>query len=294
MHGNFAFVKNKQMEKILLLVNALNFKAETLDFASDIAKLNRSKLVGVFMEDHNLDTVPSVKTVGGTAFVEEITVGVEEQKKQSNIIQKNIATFIGGCIQREVLSIVHRNSGNPLDRVIEETRYADLVIVDPSFSFSSEGKIPSKFVLELLGRAECPVLIAPEYYEELEEVVLAYDDSRSSVFAIKQFCYQMPKLAEKRIVVLHICKESSQHSIADEKAHFKEWLEMHFSNGSFLELTGEARDVLFEYFMLHNNNNNKMLVTGAYGRNYLSTFFKPSAADLVLKAVDIPIFITHH
>ena len=69
---------------------------------------------------------------------------------------------------------------------------------------------------------------------------------------------------------------------------------MHFSKVSFLELTGEAREVLFEYLMTHNEQKNKLLVTGAFGRNYLSTFFKPGAAELVLKAVDIPIFIAHH
>lgn len=292
-HSNVT-LKNFNMEKILLLANVLNFKAETLDFAAYICKLNKSKLVGVFVENKSLDTVSSIKTIGGTAFVEEITVSLEEQKRLSNLTEKNIATFKGGCIQREVLSVVHHDKGNALEQVIEESRYADLIIVDPSFSFNGDGSVPSKFVIELLGKAECPVLIAPEYYEQIAEIVLAYDGSRSSVFAIKQFYYQMQKLADKRITVLHINKGSSSGKHKGQHDHFKEWLDMHFTNVSFLELEGDARDILFEYFMMHDDRNNKMLVTGAFGRNYLSTFFKPSAADLVLKAVDIPIFITHH
>ncbi len=278
-----------------MLVDAHNFKPETLDFAAYISKLSKSKLAGVFVENQLQDTVPSLKTVGGTAYVEEIIVDTDAQKHISELVSNNITSFTSGCIQREVQALIHHDKGDPLHNIIEESRYADLLIADPSFSFDHELRVPSRFVTELLGKAECPVLIAPEYYEELDEIVMAYDGSRSSVFAIKQFYYQLPKLADKRIIVLHINKESNNgHATSRQHIHFREWLDMHFAKVSFLELTGDARDILFEYFMVHNDHNNKMLVTGAFGRNYLSTFFRPSTADLVLKAVDIPIFITHY
>lgn len=281
------------MQKILLLIDGLNYKPEILDFAAYVAKLGKSKLVGVFVENRQLDTVPSIKTFGGTAYVEEITIDAEEQKRRMDHIQKNMAAFRGGCIQREVMAVAHHDTGNPLEQIIDESRYADLVIADPAFSFTEEHKVPSKFIIDLLSKAECPVLIAPEYFEQLDEIVLAYDGSRSSAFAIKQLFYQLPKLAEKRVVVLHINKDKiekwdKQHS------YFKEWLDLHFTNVSFLELTGDARDILFDYFMAQNEKQNQLLVTGAFGRNFLSTFFKPSTAELVLKAVDIPIFIAHH
>jgi hypothetical protein len=280
------------MEKIILLTDALNFKAETLDFAGYISKLGKSKIVGVFVESRTLEPVPSIKTMGGTAYVEEITADEAAHKADADTIQKNIATFKGGCIQREVMATVHHDKGNPLETIIDESRYADMIIADPSLSFTDDRKVPSKFMMEIISRAECPVLIAPEYFEPLEEIVFAYDGSRSSVFAIKQFYYQLPKLADRRVIVLHINKEgNSNHK---EYANFREWLDMHFPKVTFLELTGEPREVLFEYFMVQNEHNNQLLVTGAFGRNFLSTFFKPSAAELVLKAVDIPIFITHH
>src|SRR4051812_8975888 len=105
----------------------------------------------------------------------------------------------------------------------------------------------------------------------LEEVVFAYDCSRSSVFAIKQFYYQLPMLADRRVTVLHINREGNMNH--KEHVNFKEWLDMHFREVTFLRLTREPREVLFEYFMIQNENNNQLLVTGAFGRNFLSTFF---------------------
>jgi hypothetical protein len=283
------------MEKILFLVDALNFKTDSLDFAAYISRLNKSKLVGVFVENQLMDSFPAVKNIGGTVYVEEITADPGEEKQHAELVQKNINAFMSACTQREVLCATHYDKGQPAEKIIEETRYADLLIVDPSFSFEEDGKVPSKFVIELLNKAECPVIVAPEYFEQVDEIVMAYDGSRSSVFAIKQFYYQLPKLAEKRIVVLHINKENVSVD-RNDTAHlqFREWLDMHFAKVSFLELKGEARDILFGYFMVHGEQCNQMLVTGSFGRNYLSTFFKPSTAELVLKAVDIPIFISHH
>ena len=282
------------MKKIALLIDALNVKPETLDFAAYIAKLGKSKIVGVFIEEYQLDIHPTIKSFGGPVYVEEVTLSAEERKENEVEISKNIDLFKEGCAQREVSAIVHHHKGNALKNAIHETRYADLVIIDPAISFTNDTNIPSKFAIALFSHAECPILIAPEYFEQINEVVLTYNGSRSSVFAIKQFYYQLPELGDKKIIILQINETDHTDGHKDEKAQFKEWLEMHFSKISFLEITGDAREELFKYFMEHNESNNKLLVTGAFGRTALSSFFKRSTADLVLKAVDIPIFITHH
>ncbi len=282
------------MEKILVPANAQNYKPEILDFASYIAKLGKSKLVGVFIENKQLDTFPAIKSFGGTAYVEEIIQDPAEQKELMQRVENNIVAFKEGCAQREVTADAHYDAGDGLANVIAESRYADLLILDPSLSMDKgDDRLPSDFVIDVLSKAECPVLVAPEHFEQIDEVVLAYDGSRSSVFAIKQLYYQLPRLADKRLVILHINKEKIEKW---DKQHgqFREWLDMHFANVSFLELTGDARDIMFEYFMARSEQVNQLLVTGAFGRNFLSTFFKPGAAELVLKAVDIPIFVSHH
>lgn len=282
-----------QMEKIVLLADALNFNRAPLDTAMYAARIARARLVGVLAEHNILDTVPSLKTIGGTAYVEEITVDEDEQKRRAGIVKKNIAALEEACAAHDVTATARHETGEPLEIAVAESRFADMIVADPSLSFPAEGKVPSKFILDLVAKTECPVLVSPEHFEPIEEVVLAYDGSRSAMFAIKQFCYLLPKLTEKRVVVLHISKDKPDK---DSKAHEQliEWLNLHFSKVSFLELAGDAREVLFEYFMTQNDKRNKLLVAGAYGRGFLSTFFRPSTTDLVMKGTDIPIFITHH
>ena len=61
------------------------------------------------------------------------------------------------------------------------------------------------------------------------------------------------------------------------------------ASGESLPFAPDSFDVViatqvFEYFMEHNEDNNKMLVTGAFGRSHLSRFFKPGTTDLVVPA----------
>jgi len=283
------------MKRIILLLNAANYKAEILDFATAIAKPGNSKIVGVFLDHHHLDTEPSIKKLGGQVYVEEITEDPTERKRKKDLTQRNIELFMDGCAQREVCSLVHQGNENMMERIIDETRYADLVIADPSTSFSREKKVPSKFVLELLSRSECPVLLAPEYFEQPSEVVFAYDGSRSSVYAIKQFYYLLPYFADKKTTILHVSEHGEPLNVNErERNLLNEWLDKKFPESSFVTLNGDADDVLLKHFLAQETQFDKILVTGAYGRNLLSTLFKPSTADLLLKAVDVPMFITHH
>jgi nucleotide-binding universal stress UspA family protein len=60
---------------------------------------------------------------------------------------------------------------------------------------------------------------------------------------------------------------------------------------NFKLLNGTPDDELLQYFLLRKN---VFIVMGAYGRSLLSSFFKRSSADLVLRVMDLPVFIAHH
>jgi hypothetical protein len=279
------------MKKILLLTDALNVRPADIDFAAFISAQGKSKLIALFVGKHGLDSTPSMKSLGGQMYVEEITEDVKDVERRNELIQKNINLFRERCMQRDINSVVRIISP---EQIIDETRYADLIIAAPAFlANENEKKSPSKFVVELMSKAECPVLIAPEIFVPIDDVVLAYDGSRSSVFAIKQFYYLLPEFAGKHIHILHIRDDNASEK-HEENPLFVEWLNMHSSTTSFVNLSGNPREMLFEYFMIHNEHNNKMLVSGAFGRNLLSSLFKPGTAELVLKSIDIPVFIAHH
>lgn len=278
------------MEKILLAIDAVNPDKNTLDFACYLGRLTKSKVTGVFLENFAAEENPVLKKIHGMAYVDwEVDEESEKHKAKMDLVEKNIYFFKEGCTNREVRYSVHRDRGVPVRELIEESRFADVLVVDAETSFNKryEGS-PTEFVRDILKKAECPVIIAPESIEAIDEIIFTYNGSFSSVFAIKQFTYLFPQFNNKKVSIIQV-NETGEWQDPD-KYKFNEWLKEHYTNLHFEALKGEIDTGLFDYVF---KRRNIFLVMGAYGRTALSQFFKRSHADLLIKTVSQPIFITH-
>ncbi len=265
------------MRKILLATNAHDIKISAVDFGSYIANLTRSPLTGIFLEHNNKKQLRETLVAAG-------------DKKFETPLSVNIATglniFCDRCLHNDARHAVHHAQGNPLHEIVKESLYADVIVADGNTSFDEHDGWPSAFVGQLLEYSKCPVIITPFEFEGIDEVVFAYDGSDSSIFAMKQFIYLFPELSDVRITLLQVLKDEENDITQKEK--LKQLLMIYFSSVHYDTLHGEADMELFKKFLAQKN---KMLVMGAYGRK---KFFTRSTADILLKTLDIPIFITHY
>lgn len=277
------------MQKILVLINPNQPEEHTIDFACQMAKMTRAGLTGIFVEQTYVEFSPVM-------FMESLPHGgfpMETGTRKKGLADTDQAfrLFREKCAKNKIPCTVLRDKGEPVQEIIFESRYADLIIVDPSLHFfEGSDSIPSHFVKQLLAHAECPVLMAPEHCAYIDEVIFCYNSTASSMYAIRQFTYMLPELKDCKVSVLEISK--------DEKPEFKEghkrlmhWLKAHYTSVRYQVVTGDAADELFTHLFMHHD---KMVVIGAYGRNMLSRLFHKSTVDKLVRMVDLPIFITHH
>lgn len=278
------------MKKILLAIDAEHMDTEVIHFACNIARLTHSTLTGIFLSNYK-EEVQMINMVIGMPYVENVVIGnlsdtILQQKQAAHIQQ-----FEKTCDAKGVRCQVYcNNSNNPARSIIDESRFADLVILQATMSFEKKlEEVPTGFVKEVLAEAECPVLVAPLSLADIEEVVFAYDGSPSAVFAIKQFTYLFPELTDKRAIVLQVNKDETLP--VTEKEKLGKLLRMHYSGIGFHVLQGKPSDELFGYLL---GKQNTIVVMGAFGRGWLSGLFKPATADLLLKTLNLPFFITHY
>jgi len=130
--------------------------------------------------------------------------------------------------------------------------------------------------------------LSPYSFDHIETILFTYNGTKSSVFAIKQFCYLFPELRQKKAVV--VCVRNDGEGAIDEQFRMKEWLKNHYSGVEYVLLKGDPSDELFGYLI---EKKDAIVVMGAFGRGTLSRFFKPSHARLVVKTINLPIFIAH-
>ncbi|HTL08374.1 MAG TPA: universal stress protein [Chitinophagaceae bacterium] len=273
------------MEKILLAVDAAQPSISALDFACYLGRLTKSPVTAVFLD--NLAAALPVKheMLAGESEPDEMKQHAEAAVKAEASMQ----LIREGCVNREVGYSFHRHHGVPVDEMLAESRFADVLVVDAETSFREhfEGP-PTDFVKDLLKKAECPVFIAPQSLEAVEELVFAYNGSASCMFAIKQFTYLFPQLAGKKATIVMINDSGKWEDV--HKHSLSEWLKAHYNELHWVVREGDSDASLFEYLF---GRKKSLLVMGAYGRNALSRFFKRSTASLLIKTIAQPIFITH-
>jgi nucleotide-binding universal stress UspA family protein len=271
------------MRKILVAIDAQNVNSKAIDFASYAAVLTKSRLTGVFLENIIFEEMSEL--AGVSSYSSEIS-SLEERNKKT---EENILFFREACEKRGVTSNIHRKRGMPTDEMIEESRFADMIIVDAEMSFKKKiESVPSEFVKNLLEEAECPVIISPQSFDGIDEIIFSYNGSGSSVLAIKQFTYLFPEFHNKKITLLEVNKEDE--NTIRSKPKISEWLKAHYDEIDFKLLNGSPEEELYKYLL---GKENLLLVMGAFGRGVISSLLKPSRAKLIVSTTNFPIFISH-
>ncbi len=283
------FKKNKIMEKILYVTDAITLHKPSLEFACFLGNLTHSRIVGIFLENMELED-RSKETIQEKSLT-AAPAGASVREMKEDCCKENIRRFREICEAGGVQFSVHRDRGTPVTEVLAESRYADLIITDADTSFKPQREtVPTGFVKDVLQQAECPVVIAPEGFDGLNEIIFTYDNSRSSVFAIKQFTYLFPQLGSKQAVMLNITPPGKD--VNTDKYKLKEWLKLHYEHIDMVTLEdGNIKARLLEYLLTRKK---VFIVMGAFGRSMLSYFFVPSHAAQVVKFVTQPVFIAHY
>src|ERR1700722_1895666 len=142
------------MLKISLAVGAMNVPANSLDFACFISNITKSKLTGVFLEN-----VLEDEYAGETFALAENELSDNQLRE---LTDQHINFFKSACERRGINSKVYRNRGLPANELIEESGFADLLIIQPDLSFrqkfdgSPSGFVKKKFIAGQMPGNCCP------------------------------------------------------------------------------------------------------------------------------------------
>jgi len=272
------------MEKILFLVDQNGIDGPALNFACYLAERTASKLSPIFLDPFLFSLSKSEKALFEAGSGHSSNTLDDDHRFSS--LSENRSAFKQSCAAKGVKWLMDTEALLTPADIVRETRFADLLIMG---SKARPEMPPSALLREILSRSECPVIVAPAEFEGIDQIVFAYDGSESSMFAIKQFTYLLPQFSDGRVIYLQV-NHNDGHEISSQEK-LREFLQMHYSSVGYHVLHGKAGDELFAYLSAKKKT---MVVIGAYGRSVMSTALRGSAADLLLKTIALPVFVSHH
>ncbi|MCU0384748.1 MAG: universal stress protein [Flavihumibacter sp.] len=279
------------MKKFLLVLDGFQLSMGTVDFAIRLAKLEQAQLVGLFPEEPTYRSFDMYRVIMGASDVDQTVENLDKLDEAKR--EEAVRQFQSACEKAGITFSIHRDK-RLADRVIlEESTYADLLIICKQESFLTvEEEIPSVFLQKLMASSFCPVLVVPPAYQPVDEVFILYDGKPSSVFAAKHFRYILPGLAATpKVQIITVHPEGESSHLPNNKL-MRDFVSRIFPNATYTQLRGSIEEQIKGY--VRNNSGNELLVVGAYRRSDLSRWFKSSMADVLIKELNNPVFIAHH
>lgn len=275
------------MEKVLVLLDGLKVDINTARFACYLARLTHSKLTGVLVESSVLQEEKTLAKADGADVLLQTVLTKKTDEDIEKLWIENVNFFEDITEEEGVEAFIEADKTLSTFDVVQEARFADILILDAKAFYNASGNEPNHFVKQILQEAECPVVITPDNFQPIEDVVFCYNGMKSSVFAMKQFIYLFPQLKAKRAKLITIA-ERNEVSEEDEET-IANWLRYHFNDVEFIKLKGDALNAFFNYLQKKKND---FVVMGAYGKGMLTGFLE-SDAEGKMDVVRVPLFVAH-
>lgn len=278
------------MKKIIAAFDGLKYSKGTERFALFLAKKTSTHLVGVFLDDPTYTSYNVYEAIKTDGFSDPTLTRLEGK----DVMTRELAAedFKKACEQEGIEFSLHHDRNIAIQELKHESIYADLLIIGVKETLTHyKEKPPTNFIRDLLADTQCPVLLAPEKYKLPDKIILLYDGKPSSVYAIKMFSYLLPQLKYMNIEILTVNPEKRSLHLPDGRL-MKEFMKRHFPNATYKVMKGFAEDEIVKYLKLQNENT--LVVLGAYRRGAASRWFRESMADVLMKELRLPLFIAHN
>lgn len=285
--------------KILVGLDGSRYSESATEYAIELFREDdveqENLLVGVYINSlHYGDMLRKARDQSEPLYFSYNNDVFEFDEYAEDVDEKRAASvekFEKRCSEANVKYQVHDHEGSPLVELLEESRFADLIVLGFQTYFANlEGD--DDLIHDLLKDAQCPVLVVPQEVTPVEKLLFSYDGKDSSFYAIKQFTYIFSLLASRKPVrVLSVSKADDDPIPEREERLMKEFLDQHCHKDVRIdEMKGDPEEVILD--ALHFSDA-PLLVMGSYGRSGWSMLFQPSIADKVLQYRKAPVFITH-
>lgn len=273
------------MKKVLTVFDGEHFPDAILDFALQLNQKERVMLTGIF-----LPSVDYAEALTYYYYGQAVApVYLEEYEEDPIAIKKNIARFEDFCNEHKISYRIHQNiKKKVVEELAYESRFADLMLLSSSDFYQNLGELLQREYLEdTLHNAECPIMLLPENYVSPDSIILAYDGSRSSIHAIKQFVYLMPCFKDREILLMYAGQENDEIPF---RHLIKEYADAHFENLSEYKLEADPKKYFNTWIA---GKGATLLVSGSFGRSGISEFFKRNFLKDVIQEHKVPILIAH-
>ena len=170
-----------------------------------------------------------------------------------------------------------------------DLRFADFVLLSNSRFFeATNAHRANAYMKKLLRPSWCPVLFVPVKPTLPGEIILTYDGSASSVYAIRQFADLFPEFSRLRTTLVCLDDDADVH--LPKETMIREWCEQHFRHFRACRLHRRT-DGFYDAWI--GMLDQPWLISGGGRRGDWSRLFEHGFINRLVRTHGVPLFVAH-
>lgn len=279
------------MKKFLAVFDGYKMSESTVEYAIQLTRSANAHLVGIFLDEfiyHSYSVYEVMTTYKDYEKVLEKLDAKDAKKREEAALE-----FQRICEKEGIQFSIHKDKNIAIQELKHESMFADLIIINESETFTKyKEPLPTRFIKDLLGDVQCPVLVVPSVFKPIDKIICLYDGAPASLHAIKMFSYVLGNPQNLPVEVFAVKEKKKQSLHLPDNKLMRKFIKRHFPKATFTVVKGDPELEISNY--LRKRSENELVVLGAYQRSELSRWFKISMADILMKELDMPLFIAHN
>ncbi len=225
--------------------------------------------------------------IGSFYYAQKLKDRLTEETRET--AQKIMREFSQSMEGSGVKFGAHSEEGVPFERIVEDMKYHDLLIMgrDPHF-FYAHPKKDTNTVARVVKNTIAATLVVGETFQPVNKVLFAYDGSPASARAIQEFMHLSPFGTEIEIEILSLYTGDSDEADLLVKL-MKEYVSSYGfgSKTTTLKSSSPAKTILEHSREMGAN----LLVAGAHSTSAIKRVAFGSTTNSLIKDCPTPLFI---
>ncbi len=257
--------------------------------AREIATRYDAQVTGVAVVDMgSIETSTKGGGVGSMYLMEEVQKNLTAEAR--GVAQELVRTFEWAMRDGGVPFETLVEEGVPFQRIIEDMKYHDLLVVgsEPHF-FYSHPEEKTQTLSRIVQHSIAPVLVVRDTYQEVKHVLVAYDGSDPAARTLQRFAQMAPFGREISVEVVHIQEKGKEDESSLILQLAKGYLGRHGFETTTTSLVGS--DATAEIMQHCKNCKADAIVMGAHATTRLQRWIFGSTTATIISKAGVPVFM---
>ncbi|WP_456384731.1 universal stress protein [Persephonella sp.] len=277
------------VKRILVGIDGSKSSWVAADYGIYFSRKMKKPVVGIHIVDIRLLETPFIEDLAGALG---FTTYMDVTPKLKEILDERgkalLNEFAKKCREAGADCSIAQAFGIVANELVEMADPDDLLIVGKT-------GIHNKFAPLFLGstseavarKSKCPVMITTDRFQEIKNILLAFDGREKSIHAAQYLNEFAPDLGIDRISVVTVLEEKS----GEKEEHIKNLLDNYLKLEYSLEFLYGYPDEELEKYILENKDRFHLITMGAYGESRIKELILGSTTSFIMNKSPIPVLL---